>query len=236
MSSRDAIFTRLRANRPAGDFPLPDIPAFAPLFGEDRVQEFGERLKRMGGRVEPMVEGSDPLERAPPKWNPVRRESARQNKGLETCPDPTWSGTALASVREPLNQAKVVASAVPEITGNRDLATVKKPADLEDVDVAVVRAAFGIAETGSVLFTERELVVNAVAYLAQHLIVLLDPADIVDTVQAAYRRPEFGKSAYAVLHTGPSATADIEGVLIHGAQGVRSLTVVLAPRSDATSP
>jgi L-lactate dehydrogenase complex protein LldG len=27
--------------------------------------------------------------------------------------------------------------------------------------------------------------------------------------------------------TGPSATADIEGVLIHGAQGIRSLTVVL---------
>jgi hypothetical protein len=27
------------------------------------------------------------------------------------------------------------------------------------------------------------------------------------------------------------ATADIEGVLIHGAQGVRSLTVVLLPRS-----
>jgi L-lactate dehydrogenase complex protein LldG len=26
--------------------------------------------------------------------------------------------------------------------------------------------------------------------------------------------------------TGPSATADIEGVLIHGAQGIRSLTVV----------
>jgi L-lactate dehydrogenase complex protein LldG len=26
---------------------------------------------------------------------------------------------------------------------------------------------------------------------------------------------------------GPSATADIEGVLIHGAQGVRSLTVIV---------
>jgi L-lactate dehydrogenase complex protein LldG len=26
--------------------------------------------------------------------------------------------------------------------------------------------------------------------------------------------------------TGPSATADIEGVLIHGAQGIRSLTLV----------
>jgi L-lactate dehydrogenase complex protein LldG len=33
--------------------------------------------------------------------------------------------------------------------------------------------------------------------------------------------------------TGPSATADIEGVLIHGAQGVRSLTVVAVPRPGA---
>ncbi len=29
--------------------------------------------------------------------------------------------------------------------------------------------------------------------------------------------------------TGPSATADIEGVLIHGAQGMRTLTIVLGP-------
>ena len=35
-----------------------------------------------------------------------------------------------------------------------------------------------------------------------------------------------------MLVTGPSATADIEGVLIHGAEGVRSLTV-LSFRFDA---
>ena len=120
--------------------------------------------------------------------------------------------------------------AVPEIAGNRDLATVAQPKDLEDVDVAIVRAVLGVAETGSVLFTQDELRVNAVAYLAQHLVVLLDPADILVNIQAAYRRPEFGRAAYAVLHTGPSATADIEGVLIHGAQGVRSLTVFLLQR------
>ncbi|WP_204280581.1 LUD domain-containing protein, partial [Providencia stuartii] len=78
------------------------------------------------------------------------------------------------------------ASAVPEYAGNRDLASVMQPGDLADVDVAIVRAVFGIAETGSVLFTERQLVVNAVAYLAQHLVVLLDPADILPNVQAAY--------------------------------------------------
>ncbi len=63
------------------------------------------------------------------------------------------------------------------------------------------------------------------ARLAQHLIVLLDPADIVVNLHHAYRRSEFRDRHYAFFHSGPSATADIEGVLIHGAQGVRSLSV-----------
>jgi L-lactate dehydrogenase complex protein LldG len=38
--------------------------------------------------------------------------------------------------------------------------------------------------------------------------------------------------------SGPSATADIEGVLIRGAQGIRSLTVVFlaAPAAAADEP
>jgi L-lactate dehydrogenase complex protein LldG len=70
------------------------------------------------------------------------------------------------------------------------------------------------------------------AALAQHLIVLLDPADIVLNLHHAYRRPEFRERHYAAFHTGPSATADIEGVLIHGAQGVRSLTVLPVARAE----
>ena len=62
------------------------------------------------------------------------------------------------------------------------------------------------------------------------VVVLLDPADIVVNLHHAYERPEFRQRSYATFHTGPSATADIEGVLIHGAQGVRSLTVVPVPR------
>jgi L-lactate dehydrogenase complex protein LldG len=78
-----------------------------------------------------------------------------------------------------------------------------------------------------VLFTESELKVNTVAYLAQHLVVLLGRQAIVAGIQDAYQHPCFRTAHYAVFHTGPSATADIEGVLIHGAQGIRSLTVVL---------
>jgi L-lactate dehydrogenase complex protein LldG len=121
---------------------------------------------------------------------------------------------------------------VPEITGNRDIAKVKATQDLADIDFAIVRASFAVAETGSVLLSESDLGVNAVAYLAQHLIVLLDPADIVLNLHHAYRRPEFRERHYAAFHTGPSATADIEGVLIHGAQGVRSLSVLPIARAE----
>lgn len=40
---------------------------------------------------------------------------------------------------------------------------------------------------------------------------------IVVNLHHAYRRPEFRSRRYACFHTGPSAIADIEGVLIHGA-------------------
>lgn len=142
----------------------------------------------------------------------------------------------LAALSQSLSAARVVCSATPEVSGSRDLAAVAQPRDLADVDVAIVRAAFGIAETGSVLLTDAGLQVNALVYLAQHLVVLLDPADIVASTQDAYRRQEFHAAGYAAFHTGPSATADIEGVLIHGAQGVRSLTVVLLPSQLAESP
>ena len=145
--------------------------------------------------------------------------------------DPPASGDSLAPVRAKIADAKTVCSTVPEIAGNRDIAGIGAPQDLADVDFAIVRASFAVAETGSVLLSDADLHVNAVAYLAQHLIVLLDPADIVVNLHHAYRRPEFRDSHYASFHTGPSATADIEGVLIHGAQGVRSLSVLPLARS-----
>jgi L-lactate dehydrogenase complex protein LldG len=140
--------------------------------------------------------------------------------------DPPATGDPLAPVRAKIAEAKVVCSTAPDIAGNRGIASVSKPQELADVDFAIVRAAFAVAETGSVLLSDADLRVNAVAYLAQHLIVLLDPADIVVNLHHAYRRPEFRERHYVSFHTGPSATADIEGVLIHGAQGVRSLSVL----------
>ena len=160
----------------------------------------------------------------PPSLLAAFKDSLQRMGGLFL--DPPTSGDPLAPVRLKIAGAKVVCSTVPEIGGNRNIADVRAPQDLADVDFAIVRASFAVAETGSVLLSEVDLHMNAVAYLAQHLIVLLDPADIVVNLHHAYRRPEFRDRHYAAFHTGPSATADIEGVLIHGAQGVRSLSVL----------
>jgi L-lactate dehydrogenase complex protein LldG len=168
---------------------------------------------------------------APSALLTVFKESLTRMGGLFL--DPPESGDPLLPVREKIAVAKIVCSTVPEMTGNRAIGGVRSR-DLADVDFAIVRAAFAVAETGSVLLDDADLKVNAVAYLAQHLIVLLDPADIVLNLHHAYRRAEFRERHYAVFHTGPSATADIEGVLIHGAQGVRSLSVLPLARGAAS--
>jgi hypothetical protein len=52
---------------------------------------------------------------------------------------------------------------VPEIVGNRDIG-VGAQQELADGDFAIACAAFAVAETGSVLLSESELHVNALAY------------------------------------------------------------------------
>jgi len=133
-------------------------------------------------------------------------------------------------VRTRFPDARVICSATPEVQGTRPIESVQSPAELEDVDVGVVRAALGVAATGSVWLSEREFRINALGFLAQHLVVLLDPRSIVRDLHEAYAQPGFLSARYAVFMTGPSATADIEGVLVRGAQGIRTLTVVPAPR------
>jgi len=143
--------------------------------------------------------------------------------------EPAADGDVDALLRGLFPQARVICSATSDVRGTRTLDPADAPATLDDVDVGVVRARFGVAETGSVLLTEAELGVSALGFLSQHLVVLLDPTRIVADLHAAYADAHVAAASYAIFMTGPSATADIEGVLIHGAQGVRSLTVVPLP-------
>ncbi|KXU82279.1 hypothetical protein CI15_32510 [Paraburkholderia monticola] len=155
----------------------------------------------------------------------ARFTAALQTMG-GTCVEAASASEVSELIRERFGAAASIASASEEVPGTRAIDPDTDPASLQEVDVGVVRARFGVAETGSVWFSEREYVVNALGYIVQHLVVLLDPAQLLDGLQDVYRRDDFRSARYAALVTGPSATADIEGVLIRGAQGVRSLTVV----------
>ena len=125
--------------------------------------------------------------------------------------------------------AKVICSAVPEIIGTRRASEVNDPHELADVDVGIVRAQFGVAESGAVWLTQEDLIVDALGFLSQHLIVLLDPNEIVSDMHAGYRRVRLDETAFGCFMMGPSATADVEATLVHGAQGARSLNLFFLP-------
>jgi L-lactate dehydrogenase complex protein LldG len=135
-------------------------------------------------------------------------------------------------LREAFPQARHVCSAVPELTGTIAPAEFSDWAAPADVDVTVLRTPLGVAETGSILVTEEELRVNTIAVLPQHLVVLLDPAELVENIHDAYRHPSFRRAAYAALLSGPSGSADIGGKTVHPAQGVSTLTVILSRRPE----
>jgi L-lactate dehydrogenase complex protein LldG len=129
--------------------------------------------------------------------------------------------------------AKVICSAIPEYAGTVKPASINHWSEASTIDVCVVRSPMGVAETGSILLSDVELQVNTIAYLAHDLVVLLDPKQIVANIHDAYEHPYFKLRPYSVLMTGPSGSGDIGAIVVHPAQGVKSLTVILSPAPNA---
>ena len=224
MSARDAILAAVRRNQPRPVVPLPEIPE-TDRKGVKHGLGYKEHLTRL-----PEVAGFPDL--GEPLLPYFRRQlEAMGGRSFEV----QGAAAARAKVAELFPSARVVCSAVPEVPGTRRIEDVHDPHELNDVDVGVVRSPLGVAEAGAIWLTQDELVVNALGVLSQHLIVLLDSAAIVCTMHDAYGRLDLTASPYGVFLAGPSATGDIEGVIIHGAQGARSLTVLLlAPDGTKT--
>jgi L-lactate dehydrogenase complex protein LldG len=220
MSPRDAILAAVRKNLPRPAVPLPEVPGSAGK-GLRHGLGYKEHLTRLPEVPQFPGSGGSLL----PYFR--RQLEAMGGRSFEVAD----AAAARAKVAELFRDANVVCSAVPEVPGTRRVETVSDPHELNDVDVGVVRSPLGVAEAGAVWLTQAELVVNALGVLSQHLVVLLDPDAVVETMHEAYGRIDLAASPYGVFLAGPSATGDIEGVIIHGAQGARSLTVLLMASS-----
>jgi L-lactate dehydrogenase complex protein LldG len=136
-------------------------------------------------------------------------------------------------LRTKFPDAKVICSAIPEYAGTIRPASLNHWSEASAIDVCVLRSPMGVAETGSILLSDFELQANTVAFLAHDLVVLLDPKQIVANIHDAYEHPHFKQRSYSVLMTGPSGSGDINGVVVHPAQGVKTLTVLLSPTPKA---
>jgi L-lactate dehydrogenase complex protein LldG len=222
MTPRDAILEAVRRNLPRPAVPLPEIPG-----SERKRVKHGLGYKEHLTRLPEVPGRSDPGEPILPSFR--RQLEAMGGRSFEVAD----AAAARAKVAELFPDAKVVCSAVPEVPGTLRIEAVRDPHELNDVDVGVICSPLGVAEAGAVWLTQTELVLNALGVLSQHLVVLLDPVAVVGTMHEAYGRIDLAASPYGVFLAGPSATGDIEGVIIHGAQGARSLTVLLlAPAAE----
>ncbi len=132
-----------------------------------------------------------------------------------------------AKITQLYPDVKIICSTIPEIPGNKPIKPDTNPRELADIDLAIIRGQFGVAENGAIWLTHEDLVVNALGFLPQHLILLLDSKQLVRDLHQAYQRIELTQTSYGVFMAGPSATGDVEAIIIQGAQGVRSLTVFL---------
>lgn len=124
---------------------------------------------------------------------------------------------------------------ITNVTTFKDIATLslytdagkQMPHELENVDLTVLNAHFGVAENGAIWVTEELLYHRVLPFITQHLILIIKEEDVVASLQDAYARIGHDDYGYGVFISGPSKTADIEQSLVIGAHGSRSLDVFI---------
>jgi L-lactate dehydrogenase complex protein LldG len=97
--------------------------------------------------------------------------------------------------------------------------------ELEKVEKAYISGTVGVAENGAVWVFESQMINRLLPFICQHLILVIEKKDIVNTMHHAYEIVEVAKEGFGAFIAGPSKTADIEQSLVIGAHGARSCTV-----------
>lgn len=98
---------------------------------------------------------------------------------------------------------------------------------LEDVELTLVKAHFGVAENSALWVTDDILGQRVATFIPQYLAIIVNKKDIVATMHKGYERIGNQEYGFGTFIAGPSKTADIEQSLVLGAHGARGLMVFL---------
>lgn len=101
------------------------------------------------------------------------------------------------------------------------------PHSLEEVELTLVKAHFGVAENSALWVTDAILGQRVSAFIPQYLAIVVNKYNIVATMHQAYDRIGNQEYGFGTFIAGPSKTADIEQSLVLGAHGARGLVVFL---------
>lgn len=102
----------------------------------------------------------------------------------------------------------------------------EKPHRLADVELGILTAEVAVAENAALLLSATSLPERALAFLAQHLLVLVPSTVLVPDLVTAQKALPVPPPHHLTWMSGPSKTADIEQTLVVGAHGARSLTAL----------
>ncbi|MEO7976874.1 LUD domain-containing protein [Flavobacterium sp.] len=101
------------------------------------------------------------------------------------------------------------------------------PHTLQNVELAIIKAHFGVAENSALWVTDDLLVQRVIPFIAQYLAIIVNKSDILATMHEAYETIGNQEYGFGTFIAGPSKTADIEQSLVLGAHGARGLIVFL---------
>ena len=138
----------------------------------------------------------------------------------------------IAAVKILINQnfdtAKRTVTTLTELSDSFELisATVD-PHTYDDVELAIIKAHFAVAENGAAWLTEEVMGQRIIPYICQHLAVIVNAGTILPTLHEAYEKIGAGDYGFGGFIGGPSKTADIEQALVLGAHGPLTMTVFI---------
>ena len=123
---------------------------------------------------------------------------------------------------------KRIVTTIPELSEIAVLDwTNDDPHSLQNVELTIIKAHFGVAENSALWVTDDILGQRVAPFITQYLAIIVNKKDLIPTMQQAYDRIGNQEYGFGTFIAGPSKTADIEQSLVLGAHGARGLVVFL---------